>query len=336
MQLTSLYHLKAMTGLINTISLDTNSLQRVENATFAASQLEEVKCSSYPNLSRVLDARGGAKRKRLQLILEYLRRPEEYSFITGAAGDTRAYTDIPLRELVGRYGGSPQTYAAVLNLCCVCGLMIKHNPNHMDKHHNTKLDTDARQYAARQRGRLGIWQRKEYNARVYYHLPRWTAEVLQRAEELARQNTGTLTRMIDTYGEEAARASLDTGRTIPRDTERARGQIKAYVEKQLQRKGYTTKREILRGVHVLTSREIRRREQVRPETGERKTVNLDPVLTAYMPQLKQELGLYFGRPTAEIREQLREIYGAEITGREWIITAKDNAPDAPPEAREAR
>ena len=131
---------------------------------------------------------------------------------------------------------------------------------------------------------------------------------MQAAKEKARGSAPTLTRAVDLYGGEAARQRLDTWRGIPRETERAREAIEKYVTEALGKKGYTTKGEILRAVHL-------RREKPRP--GERKTIDLEPILTAFIPEMCKRHNLRYHPPTAEERRRL------QLTGRGWIITAKD-------------
>lgn len=277
--------------------------QRIENARVNRDILEEVNLTNYPKLAKVLNARGGARRNRIRIILDYLARDDKRSFFLDGEGENgRAFTDIPYAALTAQ-GGGRSTYEAVINLMCDTGLMIKHNPNRIDEQHMTYIDNEARLHAARQRSRRNITRIKRFSARIYYHLPKWTPEVLARAEELAQANTSTLTRVIDTYGVDYAQQQLDTWRKIPHDTERARADIKAYVLKHIT-KGYVTRAEILRGVHTLTTRELNRRSKIRegkrvkPATG-RKTVDLNRILPAYLPVLAKELNLHYGRPTAQ-------------------------------------
>ena len=283
-----------------TLSIPSNSLQRLENTRLALRQLEEDNLSRYPDLAKILQARNGAKLKRLRNILDYLARPEETSFTT--AGDGKAYTDIPARELVGLYGGSMTTYVSVLNLCCMIGLLEKHNPNRIDREHQTELDQTARKYAQHRRGELRIRRRNRYNARVYYYLPPWTDELMQRAEELIKGNVPTLTRAIDQYGGEQAQRGLDTWRRIPGKTERAREQIDTYVADQLTRKGYTTSAEIMRGCGYLV----------------RQGINLKRVVDDYLRTMCKAYDLSYHAPTAEERETYN------LTGRGWIITQQHN------------
>ena len=206
----------------NRLSIPDNDRQRVEIACFNAHKLEEVNSSKYPNLTKVLDARGGTKRARLRQILEYLTNENEKSFYLDNDPERKAYTDIPIKELIGKYGGAPTTYTSLFNLLAVCGMVEKHNANLLDEDHATWLDDEARQHAARERGRRKIRRAFYYSARVYYHFPMWTDEVLERAETLASNRTGTLTQVIDVYGVDQAQVALDTTRGIPQDTERAR------------------------------------------------------------------------------------------------------------------
>jgi len=300
------------------LSIPSYAPQRIEIIKFNVTQLQEVNSSKYPNLTRILDARKGAKRRRLTQILEYLLNPEEFSFIADPEEDRRIYTDIPVAELVGRYGGGRQTYVSVFNLLCVCGLAVKHNPNVYDEEHTTFIDEEAQIHAARQRGRHDITRRKYFSARVYYHFPRWTEEVLQTAEERASSNVSTLTTVIDTYGEEQAQALLDTDRSIPNDTRRARERIDKYVAQALSQKGYTTKNQIMKAVHLLTTREITRRrkikegKRIKPYEG-RKTVDLEPILRKYIPEMCRLYGLTYKQPTKE------EISKYNLKDRKWII-----------------
>ena len=303
------------------LSLDRNSRQRIENASFNMSQLQEVNVTNYPNLTRILDARRGAKRYRLTKILEYLANPEEHSFSPETEDDHREYTDVPISELIGKYGGGSQTYQSVFNLMCACGLAIKHNPNVYDNDHQTFIDEEARNYASKQRSKHRITRKKYYSARVYYHVPKWTADILQTAEALAQRNTGSLTRVIDTYGEDHAQASLDTDRKIPHDTQRARERIDAYISEALILRGYVTKAQIMQAVHVLTTRELTRRRRIKSgkkvsDKNGRKTVNLEPILTAYIPELCKRYDLTYKAPT---NEQIKE-YG--LQNRSWIITRR--------------
>ena len=205
---------------------------------------------------------------------------------------------------------------------CLTGLMAKHNPNRIDDLHMNYIDEEARQYAGRQRSRKGINRIKQYSARIYYHLPKWTPEVLARAEDLAQANTGTLTRVIDVYGVDQAQQQLDTWRRIPHDTERARADIRAYVVNHID-KGYVTRAEILQGVHTLTTREINRRKRIRegkrvpPATG-RKTVDLNKILPAYMPVLAEDLNLHYGRPTAQ------QMAAYNLKDKSYILTLEGN------------
>lgn len=292
--------------------------QRIENARFNRDILEEVNTSNYPNLAKILNARNGAKRTRIRVILEYLAQETESSFFLDDEGsEGRAFTDIPYAALTA-HGGGRSTYEAVINLMCITGLMVKHNPNRIDRQHMTFIDTEARLHAARQRGRRKIRRVKQFSARIYYHLPKWTPEVLARAEDLAQANTGTLTRVIDVYGVDQAQQQLDTWRRIPHDTERARADIRAYVVNHID-KGYVTRAEILQGVHTLTTREINRRKRIRegkrvpPATG-RKTVDLNKILPAYMPVLAEDLNLHYGRPTAD------QIKRFNLNDRRFILT----------------
>ena len=302
--------------------------QRVENANFDLHKLKEVNLSKYPNLTRTLDAHGGAKRNRLRQILEYLTDPAEHSFILDNDPEHKPYTDIPIKELTGKHGGNPATYQSLFNLLCVCGLIEKHNPNTYDQEHRTQLDREARKHAERERGRRRLRHRNEYSARVYYHLPMWTDELLQRAEALANKRTGTLTQVIDVYGADQARKALDTARGIPHDTQRARERIDAFVLEALTLRGYVTKSQIMRGVHVLTTAELTRRQRikegkkVKPYSG-RKTVNLEPILTAYIPELCKRYDLTYKQPT---KDQIREY---QLQNRSWIITRRS----APQSAR---
>lgn len=303
------------------LSIPDKDRQRVENATFNLQKLEEVNSSKYPHLARILDARSGVKRYRLKQILEYLARPEEYSQMTGEEDDRREFTDIPIKELTGKYGGSARTYESVFNLLCACGMAIKHNPNVNDKEHKTFIDNEARNHASRQRNKKLIKRKKYYSARVYYHIPQWTDDLLRQADALAQERTGTLTQVIDIYGRERAQTVLDTYRNIPHDTQRARERIDKYVSEALRLRGYTTKAQIMKAVHVLTAREVNRRKKIKqgtrakPYSG-RKTVNLKPILTAYIPELCKKYSLTYKQPT---KEQMREY---SLTGKTWIITGK--------------
>ena len=286
-----------------------NSLdrQRVENARFNLHKLAEVNTEKYPKLAKILNARKGAKRSRIVVILEYLAQETESSFFLDDEGsEGRAFTDIPYKALTA-HGGGRSTYEAVINLMCLTGLMVKHNPNVIDRQHMTFIDDEARLHAARQRGRRRIRRVKQFSARIYYHLPLWTDEVLTRADQLAQANTGTLTRAIDSYGVDQAQQQLDTRRRIPHDTERARADIRAYVVKHIG-KGYVTRAEILRSVHTLTTREINRRSRIKqgkrvPPADDRKTVDLNRILPAYMPVLAEDLNLHYGRPTADQKKR---------------------------------
>ena len=294
--------------------------QRVENARFNRDILQEVNLSNYPKLAKILNARRGTRRTRIIVILDYLANEAEESFYLDDEGENgRAFTDIPYAALTA-HGGGRETYAAVINLMCSTGLMTKHNPNRIDNEHWNYIDEEARQYAGKQRNRRRIRRVKQFSARIYYHLPKWTPEVLARAEDLAQANTGTLTRVIDVYGIDQAQQQLDTWRRIPHDTERARADIRAYVVSHIG-KGYVTRAEILQGVHTLTTREINRRKRIRegkrvpPATG-RKTVDLNKILPAYMPVLAEDLNLHYGRPTAD------QIKRFNLNDRRFILTLR--------------
>lgn len=284
-----------------TLSIPSNTLTNVENTRLASAQLEEVNLSKYSNLHEILTARNGAKLYRLKNILDYMGQPERASY---------EWNTLPTRDLIREYGGSATTYASVLNLCCMTGLLEKHNPNRIDGEHQTELDRKARKYAQHRRGELGIRRRNRYNACVYYHLPMWTDELMQRANDLVRGSVPTLTRAIDLHGGDNARAGLDTWRRIPRETASARRAIDRYLVTALRGKGYTTRAEIMRSVHL-------RREQIRP--GERKTVDLHKILTAYIPEMCELYELTYRPPTARQREALRI---SEEQKRKNIITAE--------------
>ena len=303
------------------LSIPDCNRQRVENANSNARQLKEVNSSKYPSLARILDARGGAKRRRLTQILEYLSNEEERSFYLDTDPERRDYTDIPIKELTGRYGGSALTYASIFNLLTMCGLAIKHNPNTNDEEHYTFIDEEARRHAARQRGRRKLTRTKYYSARVYYHFPQWTEALLSQAEALAEKHTGTLTEVIDAYGADQARSKLDTWRSIPNDTQRAREKIDTYIAEALTERGYTTKAQIMRAVHVLTTKELDRRRRIREgkkvrDNGGRKTVKLKPILDRYLPELCKRYDLTYKQPT---KDQIREY---NLQDRSWIITRR--------------
>lgn len=282
------------------LSIHPPPAQPVDAQGLASFQLEEVNLSKYSTLHAILTARNGAKLKRLRNILDYISQPERASY---------EWITIPTRDLIREYGGSATTYMSVLNLCSITGLLEKHNPNRIDREHQTELDQTARKYAQHRRGELGIRRRRNYNACTYYHLSQWTDDLMQRAEEEIRGNLPTLTKAIDLHGGERARAGLDTWRGIPRETERARARIDNFVADQLTKKGYTTKAEIMRGVHL-------RRERIKP--GGRKTVDLKPILASYIPEMCKAYNLSYHAPTKEERERYN------LTGRGWIITQQHN------------
>ena len=318
-------------GELNRLQLPIYDRQRVENACFNLHQLEKVNLSNYPNLARILDARGSVKRNKLRQILEYLADPEESSFVLDGDPERKPYTDVPTRELAGKHRGSQGTFQKIFNLLCTCELIIKHNPNVYDQEHNTQLDRQARKHAQQERGRRKLRNRNQYSARVYYYLPKWTDELLQRADALANERTGTLTQAIDVYGVDKAQKALDTRRGIPRDTQRARERIDAYIAEALTRQGYTTKAQIMQAVHVLTTAELTRRKQikegktVKPYSG-RKTVNIEPILTAYIPEKCKRYNLTYRPPT---KKQIQEY---SLHNRSWIITRRS----AQPQRAEAR
>ena len=119
--------------------------QSVENARFNRDILQEVNLSNYPKLAKIINARKGARRRRIMIILDYLANEAEESFYLDDEGENRrAFTDIPYYDLM-KHGGGRETYAAVINLMCLTGLMAKHNPNRIDDLHMNYIDEEARQ-----------------------------------------------------------------------------------------------------------------------------------------------------------------------------------------------
>ena len=255
----------------------------------------------------VMNTRGDMVGK-LRTMLEYIRDHASL-YIYG-----KNYTGVSIRKLSEIGGGSWTTWEKYIHMWIEWGLMGR--PDHSISENN-RFEVNAMLRAERETERTGHRQ----NATTMYTVTRWTAEQLAGLQRIS--GAGTKASTIHRRGQAAADDIWGDRRKISRVQQRAEMKIRETISKEISEHGYC-KRDTLRGIRVYFT----------SSDGKRKRVKMDPVFDAMRPEIEQ---LYqYGRPTAEIREQLREIYGAEISGREWIITARSNAPDAPPQAREAR
>lgn len=299
-----------------TLSKDILNRQRIEIACYNRHSLEEVNSTTYPALSHFFDSYSGARRRRLNCILDYLSDTAQQSFnFAERQQPQKGYTDIPYAELVGRYGGSRTTYETIFNALAVWGMIEKRNPdrtwtNTDDKQnyfeHSTYHDENARSFAA---------EHGKRNSRTYYHIPRWTVDVLSIAEQIAQENPEakqrTLTNLIDNYGTDAAQDAADTGRKIPNDTQRARAKIDQYIAQAINTKGYCTAVEVAKAIHLKRSKYN--------GTG-RKTIDIKKVLRDYAHELADKYSLRYAMPTKAQRQAW------SLKNNKWIFTLR-NSPE---------
>ena len=269
----------------NNVTHSKNRLAYVDIIDFDLSLLQRI--------PPVMNTRGDMAGK-LRSFLEYIRDHASL-YIYG-----QHYTGVSIRKLSKLYGGSWTTWEKYIHTWIEWGLLGR--PDHSVSKNNV-FEVKAMRRAARKTEETGSRQ----NATTMYTVTRWTAEQLAGLQRIS--GAGTKASTIHRRGQAAADDIWGDRRKISRVQQRAEMKIWETISGEISEHGYC-KRDTLRGIRVYFT----------SSDGKRKRVKIDPVFDAMRPEIEQ---LYqYGRPTAEIREQLREIYGAEITGREWIITAK--------------
>lgn len=240
------------------------------------------------NLSIFDSYKRGNMAGKLRGLLEYIR-DHASAYLYG-----KHYTGVSVRKLAELYGGSLATWEKYLHLWVEWGLLgrIDHSVSE-----NNIYEINAREYAR---------VTEVPNATSMYTVNLWTAEQLAGLQRIS--GAGTKASTIHRRGQAAADDIWGDRRKISRVQQRAEMKIRETISEEISEHGYC-KRDTLRGIRVYFT----------SSDGKRKRVKMDPVFDAMRPEIEQ---LYhYGRPTAEIREQLREAYGAEISGREWIITS---------------
>lgn len=235
----------------------------------------------------VMNTRGDMVGK-LRTLLEYIRDHSSV-YIYG-----KNYTGVSIRKLAKIGGGSWTTWEKYIHMWIEWGLMGR--PDHSVSENNI-FEINAREYAELS----GV-----PNATTMYTVTRWTAEQLAGLQRIS--GAGTKASTIHRRGQAAADDIWGDRRKISRVQQRAEMKIWETISGEISEHGYC-KRDTLRGIRVYFT----------SSDGKRKRVKMDPVFDAMRPEIEQ---LYhYGRPTAEIRERIKEQYGTEITGKEWIITS---------------
>lgn len=258
-----------------------------ENIELAENILSNLSPVFYPNLYRVFYRERGHLENKLRVLLEYIK---DHWVLTPDQTGGEYYTSVSIRQLTAKGGGSAGTWGGLLAQLSGWGLIRKAIPTY-----GTPAGNRARQERYKQRKQRGLRADQEYPLIMWYHVPAWTAEVLQRAEELAEYYipAGTCTRATarDVYGEELAKLMYPDGRQgIGKITQRIRDGIDRAVQDRISRKGYFYRDEIPSDV---------RQQRIKHKGQEIRKDQIRRVYNGYLTEIVNKYRLRHGKPTAE-------------------------------------
>ncbi len=285
---------------------DCNIREYLENIRLAEDTLNNLS-TGYPNLYKVLHGRGYLVNK-LRSFFEYIK---EHGILTPDQTGGEYYTSVSIRQLMRKGGGSAGTWGGMLAQLSGWGLIQKCIP--ID---GTKAGIKAYYQKEVQKQQRGLKARQEYALIMWYHVPAWTAEVLETAEELAGKyipaGSCTRARARDVYGEELAKLMYPDGRQgIGKITQRIRDGINRAIQERIRNKGYFYPNEIPSDV---------RRQRIKYKGQEIRKDHIQRVYAGYLAEVLRKHQLSYGRPTAE---ELRK-YGIPAgRSRKWIYRPEE-------------
>lgn len=204
-----------------------------DRLTSAIKAVEHIASALYPALYGYM---GGGMERKLVLFLQTIDRIPTYPEIDEAGN---APVAISHRQLVRQYGGSLQTWNHYAALWTAWGLVIKVKPcpDHPSPHEKKLLRRaeEMNQYPE-----------------TRFIIPPYTAEVLEQAEQRARQwkqagvsiSTMTKASMIQVYGQAISNQAYDDERHKSTIAQRAEEAIEAAILRQLTEGPYTTREAI--------------------------------------------------------------------------------------------
>lgn len=226
---------------------------------------------------------------KLRSFLSYIREHGS-AYIYG-----KCYTGVSIRKLSELYGGTWRTWEKYIHAWIEWGLLGI--PNHSSSENNI-FEINAMDYA-RDSGYP--------HATTMYTVTAWTAEQLRELQPIS--GAGTKASVIHRRGKAEADRIYGDRRGISPAQQRAEKAILRRIARDIARRGYST-RESLREIRTYYT----------GQDGKRHRVKMDPVFDSMRSELEKEYSYH--PPTAEERQRL------QLTGRGWILTERDNAPEA--------
>lgn len=256
----------------------------------------------YPHLSKLMNKHNQNRYRYLSNLFLYVNdfgatEGQEWSYDRFRGWEVYASRD----KLVELYGGSKTTWQSYLYEFITLGLICISVPRMTEA--GTKYNTPQKQYSAdraRAQGRNPTW---------YYSIPLYTPELLAKAEERA----GGVSRVGSGLDKDSARyiigdetetkKTFDIGYGMHDETKTRRDLISGHVMLKVLNRGYTTKEEILRFCTIAGK-----------EYGN--AYRWKTTLDSYLPELLDELGLVYARPTERERKRF------DLSSAKYIITKR--------------
>lgn len=226
---------------------------------------------------------------KLRSFLQYIRDHASV-YIYG-----KHYTGVSIRKLSSLYGGSWTTWEKYIHQWIEWGLLGR--PDHSVSENNI-FEINARIYAE-------LTDKK--NATTMYTVNRWTREQLDNLRPI--KGSGTKADTIHRRGQAEANRIWGDQRKISAPQQTAEEMILYRIKAEIDARGYCTRGALRQKVHVVFD----------DKQGQERRIKIDNVFDDMREVLTAE-GLRYGAPTVEIRRRIKDQFGTEINGKEWIIT----------------
>ena len=267
-------------------------------------QLVESDGSMYPHLTKELKARGGAKGQRLmQLTRSALAYDTSIpgnppNIETTKDGGGIAYVKLPRGKLKAQYGGSPETWANVINLFCALGLLKQKKPGN----HSPENNTAAENYSVK------VAEEHDNGSRAasWYTFPRYKPQRLARADKRAEAMRGRPARkdaIRDALGDDIANTTTDTRYSIHPETVAQRKALREAIITRIDATGYCYPADAI--TDALSASEGATRAEIKQTWG------------AYRETLYDGEGLRYHRPSGADRQQYN------LSKGDYIITRRN-------------